>query len=177
MKKLMTKMLWVASLAFSANYALAAQQTQIPSQLQPLHRGSFQKIVADHAGKPFIVALWSVSCTHCGADLEIFERLAKKYAQFNLVLISTDSPEEGAVISRSLNQYQLAQPEPRQKRAGKVESWVFADSYSERLRYEIDPQWYGELPRTYFYDAQGRATAISGVLEAEKIEQWVRAQP
>ena len=165
-------MKWLMAIALSLgiNAAQAAQT-------QPLLRGSFQKIVAAHAGKPFIVALWSISCTHCGADLEIFQRLANKYPEFNLVLISTDAPEQETAIVRTLKKYHLAQAGPKQKRADKVESWVFADSYTERLRFEIDAQWYGELPRTYFYDANGKATGISGVLDADKTEQWVRDRP
>lgn len=155
-------------LALGINASQAAQQTQ------PLQRGSFQQIVAAHAGKPYIVAMWSLSCTHCGADLEIFGRLANKYPQFNLVLISTDSPEQEAAIQRTVGKYRLL---PAAKRAGRVESWVFADSYTERLRFEIDSQWYGELPRTYFYDARGKATAISGVLDEAKTELWVSAKP
>ena len=155
------------TLALSLNAASAAPQ------VQPLMRGSYQKIISAHAGKPFVVALWSLSCTHCGADLEIFGRLAKKYAEFNLVLISTDSPELDGAISRTLKKYQLGQADS--KYSGKVESWVFADSYTERLHFEIDRLWYGELPRTYFYDATGKAAATSGVLDAEKTEQWIRA--
>jgi len=149
----------------------AAQQTQ------PLQRGSYQKILATHAGKPFIVALWSISCTHCGVDLEIFGRLANKHPEFRLVLISTDAPEQEASIVAMLNKYHLGHFEIESahlKRVGKIESWVFADSYTERLRFEIDPQWYGELPRTYFIDAKGRATGISGVLDEAKTEQWVQ---
>ncbi|MDQ3267968.1 MAG: hypothetical protein M3P47_04480 [Pseudomonadota bacterium] len=56
----------------------------------------------------------------------------------------------------------------------KAESWIFADSFVERLRYEVDTQWYGELPRTYFYDAQGYFSALSGKLVYAKIEQWIR---
>lgn len=164
------KWLMAIALGLGINAAQAAQT-------QPLLRGSFQKIVAAHAGKPFIVALWSISCTHCGADLEIFERLANKYPAFNLVLISTDAPEQEAAIVRTLKKYHLAQSGPKQKRAGNVESWVFGDSYTERLRFEIDAQWYGELPRTYFYDANGKATGLSGVLDADKTEQWVRDRP
>ncbi len=165
-------------LGLNASHAVAQnkpEQNDKPAQqTQQLKRGSFQQIVAVHAGKPFIVAMWSLSCTHCGADLDIFGRLANKYPQFDLVLISTDSPEQDAVIQRTLAKYQLV---PAAKRAGRVESWVFADSYTERLRFEIDSLWYGELPRTYFYDATGKATAISGVLEEAKTEQWVRAKP
>lgn len=167
--KYLKKLLWVFAIMLSSNVFAASQL-----QTQPLLRGSYQKIIAAHAGKPFIVALWSVSCTHCGADLEIFERLAKKYAGFNLVLISTDSPEQEVNIVRMLHKYNLLPAATQKNRVGKIESWVFADSYTERLRFEIDPQWYGELPRTYFFDAKGKASAISGVLDEDKTEQWVK---
>lgn len=166
MKNIFIKIAGALLLVLYAHGVLAASETQ------PLLRGSYQKIIAAHAGQPFIVALWSVSCTHCGADLEIFNKLAKKYPAFNLVLISTDSPEQEAVIARSLQRYKLDRR--GQTKSAKIESWVFADSYTERLHYEIDAQWYGELPRTYFFDAQGKARAISGVLDEAETERWVR---
>ena len=159
------KWFWAILLVFSTDCALAAAEPQ------PLLRGSYQKIIAAHAGKPFIVALWSISCTHCGADLQLFDRLARKYSDLNLVLISTDTPEAEGLISRTLHKYHLGRT--GQKRLAKVESWVFADSYIERLHFEIDAQWYGELPRTYFFDAKGKATGISGVLDAEETERWL----
>lgn len=163
------KWLLVLSLIFGANCVHAVQDTQ------PLLRGSYQKIIKAHEGKPFIVALWSVTCTHCGADLHLFQQLAKKYGDFNLVLISTDAPEQKAEIARMLQNYHLLESKP--KRAGKIESWVFADSYTERLRFEIDAQWYGELPRTYFIDAKGKVKGVSGVLDENETEQWVSSNP
>lgn len=146
---------------------LAAQETQ------PLLRGSYSKIIAAHTGNPFIVALWSVSCTHCGADLEIFEWLLKKYPSLQLVLISTDTPEQAPEIAQRLGQYHL--DKTARNKSGNLESWVFADSYTERLHFEVDAQWYGELPRTYFFDANGKSTAISGVLRADNTENWIRS--
>jgi len=154
-------------LVLSCSYAQA--------ELQPLLRGSYPKIISTHAGRPFVVALWSVSCTHCAADMDIFARLLKQYPKFKLVLISTDSPEIEAAITHRLQQYQLL--DAIQRKGGNVESWVFADSYTERLHFEVDAQWYGELPRTYFFDANGKATALSGVLDAAQTERWVRAIP
>ena len=169
MRRKAFKLFSILLFAFVAHGAISAQE------VRQLKRGSYKNIVAAHTGKPFIVALWSVSCTHCGADLEIFDRLAKKYPEFNLVLISTDTPEQLQIIYNTLKRYQLLQPE--RKHAGRIEAWVFADSYTERQRFEIDSQWYGELPRTYFYDAKGKASAISGVLDEDKAEQWVNAKP
>jgi len=127
-------------------------------------RGSQQSIVSSHQGKPFILALWSLDCTHCIDDMVLFGKLAKKYRDFDLVLISTDAPEQEQEIARTLQRYSL----------GKTESWVFADSYAERLRFEVDPQWYGELPRTYFFDAEGHSTAVSGKIDRKQIELWIR---
>lgn len=141
-------------------------------EAQPLLRGSYQKIISAHAGKPFVVALWSLSCTHCGADMEMFEWLLKKYPTFNLVLISTDAAEQDDTIAQRLRQYHLDKSARLQY--PNLESWVFADSFTERLNFEVDAQWYGELPRTYFFDANGKATAISGVLRADFVEKWLQ---
>lgn len=145
----------------------AAEHTQL------LQRGGYQKILAAHAGKPVIVAMWSVSCAHCGADLEIFDRLLARNPQFKLVLISTDTPEQKVLIEQSLNKYNLG-PRAAKKLKGRVQSWVFADSFGERLRFEIDPQWYGELPRTYFVEGNGKVRGVSGVLDERDTEAWVQ---
>ncbi|MFT5164280.1 MAG: hypothetical protein ACI9FJ_002881, partial [Alteromonadaceae bacterium] len=40
-------------------------------------------------------------------------------------------------------------------------------------RYAIDPSWYGELPRSYFYDAAGGRTAKSGLVNNETLKKWL----
>jgi thiol-disulfide isomerase/thioredoxin len=144
----------------------------IAQEAQPLLRGSYQNITSTHTGKPFIVALWSLSCTHCGADMEMFEWLLKKYPTLNLVLISTDTPDQDIAIAQRLRQYHL--DKSARNKYMNLESWVFADSFIERLHFEVDAQWYGELPRTYFFDASGKSTAVSGVLRADFVDNWVR---
>jgi len=151
---------------------LGTCQIATAQEAQPLLSGSYQHIISAHAGKPFIVALWSLSCTHCGADMEMFEWLLKQNPTLNLVLISTDTPEQNVVIAQRLRQYHLDKSAHHQY----LESWVFADSFTERLHFEVDPQWYGELPRTYFFDASGKSTAISGVLRADFVEKWVQGK-
>ncbi|HEU0188101.1 MAG TPA: hypothetical protein VFR06_09440, partial [Gallionellaceae bacterium] len=151
---------------------LAAQCAAAADAAQPLLRGSYARLVQAHSGKPFVVALWSVSCTHCGKDLEIFSRLLRQYPQFELILISTDAPEQSDEIAGILAGYRL--PIAITAGGGKAESWVFADGYTERLRHEVDAQWYGELPRTYFYDATGKARGVSGVLDEQETGAWVQ---
>jgi thiol-disulfide isomerase/thioredoxin len=144
---------------------LSAAGVSAEQETRPFVRGSYERIVASHTGKPFVVSFWSLSCTNCREDLSMFGKLARKYPGFNLILIATDSPEQNREIEQTLQRYRLE----------RAESWVFADSYAERLRFEVDREWYGELPRTYFFDAQGRVEAsLSGVLDHAQTERWIR---
>lgn len=149
-----------ALLPFVPAPAMAAQE------IKPFVRGSYQQIVAARQGKPFIVNFWSLTCSYCMVELAMLKKLKKKYPGLDLVLVSTDTPEEEKAVSATLAKFSL----------GKAEAWVFADSYTERLRFEIDKKWQGELPRTYFFSPKKEATAISGKLEYKEVEQWVKEQ-
>lgn len=124
-------------------------------------------IAAAHAGKPFILAFWSLSCVYCKANLEQFGKLLVAHPQLPLVLVATDTPGEGAQIAATLDKYGLEN----------IQSWVFADTFVERLHFEIDRRWRGELPRTYFYDAQHQARVVNGKLDEMETESWVKNQP
>ncbi len=164
-KTTVSRMKWLLALllCLGAACAFAAQE------IKPFVRGSHQQIVSARAGKPFVISFWSLTCTNCRDDLMMFGKLVQKHRSFDLVLVATDTPEQKQEIASTLQHYRLGRAG-----LGRIESWVFADSYAERLRFEVDPQWYGELPRTYFYDAQGRAQALSGTLDQAQIERWIR---
>jgi len=44
------------------------------------------------------------------------------------------------------------------------------DENATKLRFEIDPGWHGEMPRSYFYARDGQRKAVSGGLSAPQIE-------
>ena len=152
-------MRWLALLAL-----LLASTATLAEDTKPFVRGSQQAIVSAHQGKPFILAVWSLDCTHCIDDLKLLGELQAKHRNLAVVLVATDTPAQGGKIEAARKQYRLQ----------RAESWVFADSYAERLRFEIDPEWYGELPRTYFFDAAGGVSAFSGKLERRAVEQWIK---
>lgn len=146
--------------------SLAPASTQAAQEIKPFVRGSYQQIVSARQGKPFIINFWSLSCSYCKVELSMFRELVRKYPKLDLVVISTDTPEEREAVSGTLKTFSL----------GKSETWLFADSNSDRLRFEIDKKWYGELPRTYFFGADGKANAFSGKLEQKDVEQWIKEQ-
>lgn len=128
---------------------------------------SLKQIEARHAGKPFILVLWSANwCGYCIEELDMLGRLAKTEKRLPLVLVSVDSPEDGAAIRQTLSKAGLAH----------FESWVFDDAVPERLRAAIDPSWMGELPRTYLYDKRHRRQAAAGKLETAQLKTWLKQQ-
>jgi thiol-disulfide isomerase/thioredoxin len=145
---------------------LFSAPVQAAQEIKPMIRGSYQQIVAAHQGKPFIVNFWSLTCSYCVIEFGMLKKLVKKYPRLDLVLVSTDTPEEEREIAAMLAKYSLS----------KAEAWVFADSYAERLRFEVDKYWQGELPRTYFFSPGHEVTAISGKLEYKEVEQWIKEQ-
>lgn len=154
------KGLFALLLCMGAACASAAQE------IKSFVRGSYQQIVSAHAGKPFILNFWSLTCSYCMVELGMLNKLARKYPKLDLVLVSTDTAEEEKLVSATLEKVS-----PK-----KAEAWLFADSYADRLRFEVDRHWYGELPRTYFFSANDEVTAISGKLDEAELERWLEQQ-
>lgn len=131
-------------------------------ELRPFVTGSMQQIRAAHAGRPFVLALWSLTCSHCQEELAQLGTLQRRHPELNVVLISTDTPDDAQALTATLARHGLA----------RAETWVYADAFVERLRFEIDPRWGGELPRTYFFDRAHAVTVRSGALAPAELERW-----
>lgn len=126
--------------------------------------GALAKIVGARQGKPFILALWSISCTHCPAELKALGQLKNVYPKLDIVLVAADSLEDAPQAAATARGYGLAHSS----------QWIFADPMPERLRFEIDRRWHGELPRTYLYDRQHKVQGFSGLVPAEQLAQWIK---
>ena len=131
----------------------------VAQELKPFTPESLSQITASRAGRPFVLAFWSLTCAHCQQELADFGRRQTA----NLVLVSTDTPAERDAIRATLARHGLEN----------VEAWVFVDEFAERLRYAVDRHWAGELPRSYFYAADGARRAVTGRPDAALIERWL----
>ena len=139
---------------------LAAQE------IKPFETGSLEKIVAAHKSRPFVLAFWSLACPPCREELALLGDVFRGDRVRDLVLVATDTPGENAALAAALARHGLAG----------TDAWVFADAFTERLRYGIDRQWQGELPRTYLYGADGSIEAVSGKLSPRQLQQWIERQ-
>lgn len=149
-------MKWLVALAMAFTAGLSH------ADVRPFETGSLAEIRAAREGRPFILAFWSLDCAHCPMELKTLGKLKKLHPGIELVLVSTDSPA---------NASELATFAAGQGLEG-AEQWVFSDPQPEKLRFEIDRRWWGELPRTYFFEADHKRTAISGTLSMQVLQQW-----
>lgn len=138
-----------------------------PTSPQPFTRGSWAKLRAEHAGQPTVIHFWGLTCGPCLVELPHWGKLAAVRPDLRLVLVAADPlPQPGERVTATLSTAGL----------GAIESWSFTDRFYERLRYEIDPLWAGELPRTVLIARDGSAKVLPGVADLDQVRAWLDQQ-
>ena len=131
--------------------------------VRPFTEGSLGQVLAPREGKPFILVLWSLECQYCPTELKMLSELKRSHPELDVVLIATDTVTDIPQLVSRAESYGMA----------KVEQWVFAEDMPERLRFEIDNRWYGEVPRTYFYDRKHQREVKTGLVNKEFVKDWL----
>jgi thiol-disulfide isomerase/thioredoxin len=139
-------------------FALPIQAEQ--ATLKPFVSGSYQQLLDSNANKPFMLVIWSITCSSCLKDMALLNKMHKTHPKLNMVMLATDDASATDDIQKILAKNELTD----------LENWLFADDNPQKLRYEIDPKWYGEQPRTYFLNKKHEREGISGVLSQEDYE-------
>jgi thiol-disulfide isomerase/thioredoxin len=100
------------------------------------------------AGRVLLVNFWATWCTPCREEFPDLVRLREQYPdeRLDLVLISLDDPTE---ISTTVPEF-LAQ-----MKAGRMPSYLLNARDQDAAINLFDPEWRGELPATFVYDAAG----------------------
>lgn len=151
LKKLVPGLLFLLSAFLSA-----------PAQAEPsaFTSGSYRQLLADNANQPFMLVIWSVNCSSCLKDMALLSSIHKSRPELKMVMLAADELSATDQIQQILEKNQLSE----------IENWVYAEENTQKLQFEIDPKWYGELPRTYFFDKAHQRTGVSGVLSKEDYE-------
>jgi thiol-disulfide isomerase/thioredoxin len=148
---------------FLVAFLLSAPASEAPPELKPFERGSWQDVLRAHAGRPTIVHFWGVTCGPCKVELPLLGGFMKDHPSIDVVTISADLvPNLSGATQSMLEKSGLSS----------AENWIFSDGFVERLRFEIDPGWQGDIPRTMLISREGAITTIEGSAEMTDLEKW-----
>jgi thiol-disulfide isomerase/thioredoxin len=137
------------------------------TQLKPFERGSWQQLLRSHRGHPTLVQFWGVTCGPCKVELPLLGEFMKGHPAIDVVTVSADLVPDLPGATRSMLQ---------KSGLSAAENWIFSDGFAERLRFEVDPGWQGDIPRTVLISRDGAITTIEGSVEIAELEKWSDAQ-
>lgn len=146
--------------------ALSGAFPALAGEARPFVRGSWQELREQHQGKPTIVHFWGLTCAPCMVEMPRWAKLAEADHALDLVLVDADPVGKADADAPMLAEMGLSQ----------TENWRFTDDFTERLRYEIDPKWRGELPLTLLIGGDGAVRKIIGSADFKEVQHWLDEQ-
>ncbi len=139
-----------------------AEQTNL--QVSPFTQTVFEKLKGQYQGKKWLTLLWSVDCPPCMKELALVQKLQQQKPGLAIVIVNVDTHENSEQQrDEILLHFDLTQHK----------HLYFRDGLEDQSRYYIDPQWFGELPRSYFIDEAGFFHGKSGLVSKTLLEQWL----
>ncbi|OUR61741.1 hypothetical protein A9Q74_07440 [Colwellia sp. 39_35_sub15_T18] len=121
-------------------------------------------IKTQNMGKQWLMLLWSVDCPPCFKELAIIQQLQKQHNDLAIVIINTDANDEiNAERDDIIKKFELS----------RLSNFHFIDGKGAQSRFLIDASWYGELPRSYFIESNGKFHGKSGLVNQAMLRQWL----
>jgi len=132
-------------------------------EFMPFEINTRNVIEKKYLNQPLIISFWSIDCPYCIDDLKKLGKALSKNKNVKLITVCVDGKESAKKAERILNLAHLPEHERYQ----------YAEVDEDKLRYSIDSTWYGELPRTYFYDTAHQVTPLSGKISNSFLDAWL----
>jgi hypothetical protein len=96
--------------------------------------------------------------------LALVEKLQGRQKDIAVVIINVDTHEDSEKQrEKILANFHLTQ----------LTGFFFQEGLADQSRYHTDPQWFGELPRSYFVDEAGTFHGKSGLVSKALLEKWL----
>ena len=132
-------------------------------EFKPYGRGDFDQIAHLREQRPRIIHYWSVTCPACIAELGQWAKFINERRDIDIIFINTDDDEDRERAALRLEKNGLSQ----------ATHYGFSDSFVEKLYYEVDKSWRGELPFTVLISANGPRVSVTGALDDPHFVAWL----
>jgi len=128
------------------------------------NKAQLATVITENMGKQWLMLLWSVDCPPCFKELAIIQKLKAQHENLAVVIINTDANDEiKAERKEIIEKFELSN----------FTNFHFVDGKGDQSRFFIDPNWYGELPRSYFIESSGKFHGKSGLVNKSILTQWL----
>ncbi|MGA8171191.1 MAG: hypothetical protein WB816_10250 [Methylocystis sp.] len=142
---------------------LALAGAAAPVEFKPYGRGTFAELRKQHVGRPLAVHFWSVTCPSCLAELSEWAKIAREKQALDIVFVNADQDNDRPRAQGRIEKAGLAG----------FTHYGFADDFVERLYFEADKSWRGELPFTALIGANGDLVTVTGTIDDPLIANWM----
>lgn len=143
------------------SFILAGQNLKA-SEINSFDVGSYKQVLQQYKGRPFVLVLWSLDCAPCRKELVMLGKVKKSMPEIPLLLVVTDGADNKQAVEKILSTSLLHDADNR----------VIDLGHDAQIRFEIDPTWYGEVPRSYLFNRKHQRQTIQGVLEHGRLTTW-----
>ena len=125
---------------------------------------TFKELKQQNLGKQWLMILWSVDCPACFKELALIQKIRAINSDINVVIINADDNDEVEdERQKVISSYELSS----------LQNYYFADGEGDQARFIIDSTWYGELPRSYFIESNGKFHGKSGLVNEKLVRKWL----
>lgn len=162
---LLALILWLLGLASGvmAETVRPAVAVGEQAQVRLFDEDSLDEIEKKYARSGFILTLWSVECPACYKELRLLKEWKQAHPEVGVVFVNVDGVAQALDVREVIEAFKVSAHD----------NWMFGHTPAAQLRYAIDPQWSGELPRTYLYGPNMQREGVSGVVEEAVLQLWV----
>ncbi len=129
------------------NYAQTDQLIQENIEVSEITIDELNDFIKNREGRVLLINIWATWCVPCKEEFPDLIKISKKYGEkIELVGISIDYPDEvESKIIPFLNKFQPS-----------FNNYVNVENDTERFINNLNPEWSGAIPATFFYDSEGK---------------------
>ena len=144
------------------NYGQTGQPIQENLEVSEITIDELNDIINNREGKALLINIWATWCIPCKEEFPDLVKISDKYSEkIELVGISIDYPDEvESKIITFLNEFQPS-----------FINYVNVENDIEKFINNLNPEWSGAIPATFFYDSDGKQFLFyEGKLSFKEIE-------
>lgn len=150
-----------------------------PVTINKIDAAGLEKLALNKTDKLRLINLWATWCAPCLAEMPDLVDIGRQFETrgFDMITISTDSPDKIAAAQKMLKRFHAAMPrltEMSVKEEGRTTNNYLFDGDTDALANAFDKEWPGAIPHTVLIAPGGKIILRrSGEIDADELRREI----